>query len=93
MTKRWADSFHETELSSVLESLGATELLVAGMMTQNCVTHTAISRSAEEYTVKVLLTAARRSTSYCIRSHSTASLRVSRCSRAQKRSRSTVGRA
>jgi nicotinamidase-related amidase len=31
-----------------------TELLVCGMMTQNCVTHTAISKSAEKYTVTVL---------------------------------------
>lgn len=29
-------------------------MLVCGMMTHNCVTHTAISRSAEKYTVRVL---------------------------------------
>jgi nicotinamidase-related amidase len=30
------------------------ELLVCGMMTQNCVTHTAISKSAETYKVSIL---------------------------------------
>jgi nicotinamidase-related amidase len=30
------------------------ELLVYGMMTQNCVTHTAISKSAEKYQVSIL---------------------------------------
>jgi nicotinamidase-related amidase len=31
-----------------------TELLVCGMMTQNCVTHTAISKSADKYQVSIL---------------------------------------
>jgi nicotinamidase-related amidase len=30
------------------------ELLICGMMTQNCVTHTAISKSAEKYRVAIL---------------------------------------
>ena len=30
------------------------ELLICGMMTQNCVTHTALSRSAEKYGVAFL---------------------------------------
>ena len=38
----------------VLSKLGADELLVCGMMTQNCVTHTAISKSAEPYDVTIL---------------------------------------
>jgi nicotinamidase-related amidase len=29
-------------------------MLVCGMMTQNCVTHTAISKAAEKYSVKIL---------------------------------------
>ena len=29
-------------------------MLICGMMTQNCVTHTAISKAAEPYSVKVL---------------------------------------
>jgi nicotinamidase-related amidase len=52
--KTFADSFVKTTLEATLSKLGVTELLVAGMMTQNCVTHTAISRSAEKYDVKIL---------------------------------------
>jgi nicotinamidase-related amidase len=53
--KEYADSFVETTLEETLTSLGATELLVCGMMTQNCVTHTAISKSAEKYKVSILV--------------------------------------
>jgi len=54
VVKRHADAFHQTTLERTLRDLGATELLVAGMMTQHCVTHTAISRAAEPYRVTVL---------------------------------------
>lgn len=54
ITKNYADSFHETELDQVLKDYGARKLLVCGMMTQNCVTHTAISKSAEKYEVLIL---------------------------------------
>jgi nicotinamidase-related amidase len=53
--KSFADSFVQTTLERTLTKLGATELLVCGMMTQNCVTHTAISKSAEKYDVKILV--------------------------------------
>ena len=49
IVKRHADAFVDTPLAATLAQLGVSELLVAGMMTQNCVTHTAISRSAERY--------------------------------------------
>jgi nicotinamidase-related amidase len=52
--KEFADSFVGTNLEETLAKLGATELLVCGMMTQNCVTHTAISKSAEKYKVTIL---------------------------------------
>jgi len=52
--KQFADSFHHTELESTLSKLGVEELLIGGMMTQNCVTHTAISKSAEKYSVTIL---------------------------------------
>ena len=52
--KGFADSFYETTLEEILTGLEVTELLVCGMMTQNCVTHTAISRTAEKYTVSIL---------------------------------------
>jgi nicotinamidase-related amidase len=54
VVKAFADSFVQTTLEATLAGLGATELLVCGMMTQNCVTHTAISRSADRYDVSIL---------------------------------------
>lgn len=54
IVKGHADAFRETNLEETLALLGTTELFVCGMMTQNCVTHTAISRSAEKYKVTVL---------------------------------------
>ena len=42
------------EFPETLSGLGVDELLICGMMTQNCVTHTAISKAAEKYTVTVL---------------------------------------
>lgn len=52
--KAFADSFHQTELDATLARLEASELLVCGMMTQNCVTHTALSKAAEKYRVAIL---------------------------------------
>ena len=55
VVKEFADSFEKTTLEATLAKLGATELLVCGMMTQNCVTHTAISKAAEKYSVAILV--------------------------------------
>ncbi len=52
--KQFADAFVGTGLKDLLTTLGTTELLVCGMMTQNCVTHTAISRGADDYQVTLL---------------------------------------
>jgi len=52
--KRFADSFHQTDLEAVLAQRGITELWLCGMMTHNCVTHTALSRAADKYEVAVL---------------------------------------
>jgi len=52
--KSHADGFVGTSLEDTLDGLGTTDLLVCGMMTQNCVTHTAISKTAEKYRVVVL---------------------------------------
>jgi nicotinamidase-related amidase len=54
VVKEYADSFVGTKLEEMLSGLGVDELLVCGMMTQNCVTHTAISKSAEKYKVSIL---------------------------------------
>ena len=54
VVKEFADSFVKTNLEEILSGLGVAKLLVCGMMTQNCVTHTAISKSAEKYEVCIL---------------------------------------
>lgn len=52
--KHYADAFYQTDLTRILEELQVEELLICGMMTQNCVTHTAISKDAEKYKVTIL---------------------------------------
>lgn len=52
VTKQNADAFQETDLSRHLA--GTTELLVCGMMTQNCVVFTALSRAADIFSLQVL---------------------------------------
>ena len=52
--KTFADGFYKTNLEETLSELGIEKLLVCGMMTQNCVTHTAISKSAEKYEVSII---------------------------------------
>ena len=54
VVKAFADSFLNTKLEEILQECAAEELLICGMMTQNCVTHTAISKSAEKYAVTIL---------------------------------------
>ncbi|WP_261818179.1 cysteine hydrolase family protein [Vibrio gallicus] len=52
--KRYADGFHCTNLDEVLQQHNVSELVLCGMMTQNCITHTALSKTAEKYNVSVL---------------------------------------
>lgn len=52
--KSFADSFYETNLEEILSNLNASELFICGMMTQNCVTHTALSQAADKYTIKII---------------------------------------
>ena len=54
IVKHHADSFRDTGLEALLTRHRVEHLRIAGMMTQNCVTHTAISRAAERYRVEVL---------------------------------------
>lgn len=54
VVKQAADSFYQTILQATLDGLGSRKLLLCGMMTQNCVTHTALSRTADNYEVAVL---------------------------------------
>lgn len=50
--KHFADSFQETDLASHLS--GIDTLLICGMMTQNCVVFTAMSKDAEAFDVTVI---------------------------------------
>ena len=54
VVKEFAYGFKKTNLEETLTKLGVTDLLACGMMTQNCVTHTASSKAAEKYNVTVL---------------------------------------
>jgi len=54
VVKAHADGFLDTELEEILKESETEELLICGRMTQNCVTHTAISKAAERYRVTVL---------------------------------------
>ncbi len=54
VTKTHADAFLETNLLDILQKNHVTEFSLAGMMTQNCITHTAISKQAENYNVRVI---------------------------------------
>lgn len=53
VVKQHADAFHQTDLAEHLARHGIGGLLLAGMMTQNCITHTALSKAAERYDVAV----------------------------------------
>lgn len=52
VTKRYADAFQETDLTDHLR--GIRDLLICGMMTQNCVVFTALSRLADGFQVRVI---------------------------------------
>lgn len=52
VTKQKADAFQDTDLAAQLE--GTDELLVCGMMTQNCVVFTALSRATDAFDVQVV---------------------------------------
>jgi nicotinamidase-related amidase len=56
VVKHFADSFERTNLHETLQRLGVNELILCGMMTQNCVTHTALSRQADRYDKVTVLT-------------------------------------
>ncbi|WP_435235532.1 cysteine hydrolase family protein [Psychromonas sp. PT13] len=53
--KSYADSFEQTNLEEVLQKHKIKELLITGMMTQNCITHTAISKAADKYGVTIVM--------------------------------------
>ncbi|OLQ78275.1 isochorismatase [Photobacterium proteolyticum] len=52
--KRHADCFEKTNLEELLQDMGVEEILLTGMMTHNCVTHTALSPAAAKYNPKII---------------------------------------
>lgn len=54
VVKGHADSVLNTTLQETLAARGVDTLWLCGMMTHNCVTHTALSPLAQGYTVRVL---------------------------------------
>lgn len=54
ITKTEADSFLRTELGEQLRQADITTLRLVGMMTQNCVTHTALSPDASGFDIEIL---------------------------------------
>ena len=54
IVKKEADSFFETGLEVLLRETGITDIYLAGMMTQHCVTHTALSPQANGMNVNII---------------------------------------
>ncbi|MFD2179755.1 cysteine hydrolase family protein [Veronia pacifica] len=54
VVKRHADCFEKTNLEALLQEMGIEEIVLTGMMTHNCVTHTALSPAAAKYNPKVI---------------------------------------
>lgn len=54
VVKSEADSFFDTNLEAILCQAGITDLYLTGMMTQHCVTHTALSPQARDMNVHII---------------------------------------
>lgn len=54
VSKHQADSFFETELEALLKKADITDIHLVGMMTQHCVTHTALSPQARDFGVHII---------------------------------------
>jgi len=55
VVKQAPDAFENTTLHELLQARGVNELLLCGMMTQHCVTYTALSKRAEAYSKVTVL--------------------------------------
>ena len=54
LDKRAADAFWQTDLAQVLAAAGVSDIYLCGMMTQNCITHTALSPDAAAWRVHII---------------------------------------
>lgn len=54
LVKNEADSFFKTRLEQLLHDNGITDIYLTGMMTQHCVTHTALSPQGQGMTMHII---------------------------------------
>lgn len=54
VVKTQADSFFKTNLEQIVRDAGITDLYLTGMMTQHCITHTALSPQAQGMKVHII---------------------------------------
>lgn len=54
VVKSEADSFFKTNLEQIVRDAGITDLYLTGMMTQHCVTHTALSAQVSDMRVHII---------------------------------------
>lgn len=54
VVKKHPDSFFETNLEQLLKESGITDIHLTGMMTQHCITHTALSPQAHTMGVHII---------------------------------------
>ena len=54
IVKHEADSFFKTNLEQIVREAGITDIFLTGMMTQHCVTHTALSPQARDMNVHII---------------------------------------
>lgn len=54
VVKNEADSFFKTNLEQIVHDAGITDLYLTGMMTQHCVTHTALSPQVSDMKVHIV---------------------------------------
>lgn len=54
VVKKEADSFFKTNLEHIVREAGITDIYLTGMMTQHCITHTALSPQARDMNVHIV---------------------------------------
>ena len=54
VVKNEADSFFKTNLEQIVRDAGITDLYLTGMMTQHCVTHTALSPQVSDMRIHII---------------------------------------
>ena len=60
--KRAADAFWQTDLARILTAAGVSDIYLCGMMTQNCITHTALSPDAAAWRVHIIVSQNKKDT-------------------------------